>query len=361
MYARFLLPLTAFLFLIPGASAQDATQNNGRPGSLLVFPLFENGQGSFTFVTITNTSDVQGPGAPNSAVVDAHFIYRNGTNCTTSPNTCCLESNNSKPLTPMDTVTVLTSFDTGFQRGYLYVYAEATSSSQTPIKYDNLIGTMSIFDVANIDSFELEPYVFKAIAGSGTTTTDADGDGLRDLNGVEYEAVPDVHLVPRFIGQPDESSLNTASELVLIPLTGGAQFTTVVNFLIYNDNEDQFSAQTTVQCWRRFFLSDISNSFTNSFLMGTNDNPAERMLFAGTSRGTPPNVETGWFKFEGLVANSSATSLTNPALLAARIDRVGIPNTNLTAGIGACLPYGKGVNNTGDLLPFGVLGDTIGQ
>ncbi len=359
MNARFFLPLAAASLLAPGVLAQDATQNNGRPGSLLVFPMFDNQQGIFTFVTVTNSNDTPGSGAPNSPVVDAHFVYRNGVDCSVSPNTCCLETNNTKPLSPNDTITVLTKFDTGWTKGYLYVYAEATGTSSTPIKYDHLMGTMTVFDIANSDSFEVPPYVFKA--GSAITqgnTTDLDGDGLRDLNGNEYEAVPDVHLVPRFIGQPDQVGPNSASELVLIPLTGGAQFTTLVNFLIYNDNEDVFSAQTTVQCWKRLYLNDLSGAFTNNFLVNSNDNPAEYIQLAGTTRGPAPQLETGWFKFEGQIANSSATSKDNPALLGMRIDRVYVPNSNIIAGASAALPYGKGSNPNGDLLPFGVLGDT---
>lgn len=359
MNARILLPLAAASLLAPGALAQDATQNNARPGSLLFFPLFDNTTSVFTFVTVTNSNDTPGSGGPTAAVVDAHFVYRNGADCASNPNVCCLETNNSKPLSPNDTVTVLTKLDTGWTKGYLYVYAEGTGSSQTPIKFDHLMGAMTVFDIANADSYEIQPYVFKAGAGiTQGNTTDLDSDGLRDLNGNEYETVPDVHLVPRFFGQPDQVSTNSSSELVLIPLTGGAQFTTLVNFLIYNDNEEPFSAQTSVQCWKRMYLNDLSNAFTNSFLASTNDSSAEFVQLNGTTRGPAPQLETGWFKFEGLVANSTATSKDNPALLAMRIDRVYVPNSNVQAAAGASLPYGKGSNNTGDLLAFGVLGDS---
>jgi hypothetical protein len=61
-------------------------------------------------------------------------------------------------------------------------------------------------------------------------------------------------------------------------------------------------------------------------------------------------IETGLFWINGLIASSTATSINNPAVLAVLIETV-------NGGSGAVLPYGKGTQDNGDLVPHSVLGD----
>src|SRR6185295_5613193 len=108
--------------------------------------------------------------------------------------------------------------------------------------------------------YSVDAVVFRAVPPE-RALTDIDnggaGDGIRDLDGVEYEMAPSKILIPRFTGQ----STVYQSDLVLIALTGGAGFTTRLDFLVYNDNEEVFSKNFTFRCWRKIPLSTLSTLF----------------------------------------------------------------------------------------------------
>jgi hypothetical protein len=230
------------------------------------------------------------------------------------------------------------------QKGYLYVFAKSFSTGQA-IKFDWLIGTEWQTSAVQGGVFEVGPYVYKAGPRLAQgANTDLDNDGIRDLNGAEYEQSPDHILVPRFFGQIP-GAVN--DDLVLINLTGGAQFYATVNFLVYNDNEEVYSAQYFFQCWTRVPLTTISGVFTNSFLLSSGFAPTERTGIVVNNTA----VKTGWYRIDGGVAQSSAASFSDPAILALQIQSVG------PTGCSADLPFTTGSQNNGDLLPLGVLGD----
>jgi hypothetical protein len=126
----------------------------------------------------------------------------------------------------------------------------------------------------------------------------------------------------------------------MINLTGGSKFTATVDLLIWNDNEEVFSGQYSFDCWEKKELTYVSGAFTQSFLESTNHATGESMSGA----------ETGMFWINGLIASSTATSINNPAVLAVLIETV-------DGGSGAVLPYGKGTQDNGDLVPHSVMGD----
>jgi hypothetical protein len=198
-----------------------------RPGSLLLFPKFDNRQAQRTLLTVTNVHP--------SLTVDVHFVFRS--------ETTCLEFDYNERLTPKDTVTLLTStVNPSHDQGYVYAYAVSTQTGQA-IVHNHLIGqSMSIQGIGTFD-YALDAVSFLGI-GDGVIT-DLDGDGRRDLNGEEYEEAPDELLIPRFLGQTALSS----SEIVLVDLTGGPAFSVVVDFFVYNDNEEGFSGQHAFTCW----------------------------------------------------------------------------------------------------------------
>ena len=84
--------------------------------------------------------------------------------------------------------------------------------------------------------------------------------------------------MPRFLGQDNQF----VSSLVLLNLTGGSQFTAIVNFLGYNDNEEVFSAQESFVCWEKRRLTQISGSFDQVFLAQTNN--ASNEILGANSR-----------------------------------------------------------------------------
>jgi hypothetical protein len=181
--------------------------------------------------------------------------------------------------------------------------------------------------VDGLDAFEysINPVSYEGYAG------DLNGNGLRDMDGSEYEESADEILIPRFLGQNEQRQ----SELILLGLSGGARFDTIVDFLIYNDNEEVFSSEYTFRCWDRVFLTDISGVFENDYLkMWTNNDPQE-LLGA-------PEIETGWFRMDGALASSSSTTITSPAVYGVLVEKIG----NRGA---ADLPFESGLNSKGKL------------
>jgi hypothetical protein len=147
--------------------------------------------------------------------------------------------------------------------------------------------------------------------------------------------------VPRFIGQNMGAGLTSAT-LVLVGLSGGTEFDTNVDFLLYNDNEEVFSTQHTFRSWAKVRLLDISGAFSHEFLRFFTDQDPEEVL-------GDPDAEAGWFSMQGRVANSSAASIYDPAIYGFLIERGG--------GTGAASPPFEQGSRTGHLLPGDVLGD----
>ncbi len=303
--------------------SQAQANSLDKPGSLLLFPYFNNGTASTTLITVTNTnSDFNQNGQLFAGTVDVEFVY--------IEDSFCLEFNRTRRLTPNDTLTVSSSADNpNALRGYVYAFAKSPTTGAA-ISWNWLEGDSIIFSPVRALVTNVPPVVYTAIAANGANT-DGDGDGFRDLNNVEYSANAQELHIPRFVA-------SAGSSLIMIGLTGSG-FRTIVNFLAYNDNEEAFSGQVQFDCWDYKFLQDISGIFTDNFLESTNDNALE----TGVN-----NNETGWLRMVGSTAFSNTQQRSNPAFLAVRVDTL----------VFASLPYGIGTNTNGDLLPLGPFHDT---
>ncbi len=350
--ALFSLTTVAGLGLSPAAQANDTD-----PASLLLFHEFDNRSGLLTLVTVTNTNDddaVEGGNGLQNGTIDVEFVYRgrvancyNGGGNTAEYDPSCLiectEFNRTRRLTPNDTLTVITRVDNPEAvQGYLYVFAKGLGSNSA-VKFDHLIGNSLVIDGLLVFEHAVNAIAYKAGEGLAEgDDTDLDGDGLRDLNGNEYETTSDQLLIPRFFGQ----NIVFKSDLVLINLTGGVEFDATVFFLIYNDNEEVFSAEYRFRCWERVALRRISSVFDSSFLLNqTNDNPQEILGASG--------VATGWMRLDGKIATSQSAAILDPAIEALLIERVRFHQS-------ATLPWTLGEQDNGDLLadgPFGDAGD----
>jgi hypothetical protein len=291
-----------------------------RTGSLLLFPFFDNTRSAVQAFTVTNTSA--------DASVRIEYVYINETNC--------LEFNRTRTLTPNDTITTLSNLDNpNMARGYLYVFAK--NAAGQAITFNNLAGA-TVVATANAGLYEAAPIVFQGLTASNAST-DTDNDGLRDLNGTEYSRTPDELIVPRFFGAASNALSgipNSTPTISLINLSGGASFTAIVDFLVYNDNEEVFSAQTSFSCYKRVPLASINAVFTSNFLASTNDDDSESV----------EGLEMGWYRLDGRIAFSSTSTYTDPAIIAAHLDIL----DGSSVGV---LPYGIGEQSNGDLVVLG--------
>lgn len=301
----------------------NAFAGANQPASLLVYPCYDNSRSTESLITVTNTNTAAG--ATN---VQVEFIYINGSNC--------LETNRTRTLTPGDTLTVLASADNpNANAGYLYVFAKRNGQA---ISFNHLIGTSITLSGSDQRDFQLDAIPFKAIAAEGTATDT--GDGRRDMNDAEYEKAPGELAFPRFFGQGDGAE----SRLVLINLVG-ARFNAVLDFLVYNDNEEVFSAQRTIDCWDRVQLGDVNGVFDNYFLYNNTTHNQQEV------HGIDVN-ETGWFTVKGTVANSSANVVLNPAILGALVE-------SLEGDGGGMLPWQLGAGRNGELLNLSIISDIV--
>lgn len=339
-------------------------KNRRQPGSLLLFPEYRNGPGQVTVYTVTNTNCEFFDGG-----VDVEFRYIDGDSC--------LESNQAETLTPCDTITLLTSSHVGSDQGYAYAYARDSAQTSpvnaagTPIVFNHLVGSLLVVDGWKSLEYSINAVSFKGVGDEGTSTdrespgpvAGVTGDGIRDLDGVEYEEAPDKILIPRFLGQdPVLQKRGLHSDLILIALSGGRLFEasaanpgggTTILINGWNDNEVIFSLEHTFDCWQKLRLGLLQSgdlvtpvpgttAFDNDTLDDFFDDPDE---IAGAN-----GLESGWFWIDGLVASSTAESITDPAVYAVLIETI-------RGRSAADLPFEYCSQKNGDLLPGSILGD----
>jgi hypothetical protein len=333
-----------YTFCSPIVITQCNERNRRECGSLLLYPEIDNTPGVLTMLTVT-----MGCCEPPTGSTIVEFRFIRSTNCS--------ESNQSFTLTPCDTITMISSaVNSGgpYSRGYAYAYAKNNIPSPnnptgTPIVFNHLIGQELILDSVQALDYGMNAVSFKGYGANGNdvadnTPNDDDGDGIRDLNGPtdrhpEYDEAPDSILIPRFLGQTPGI---TDSHLILINLSGGAAFTTVVSFLAFDDSENPFSATYAFYCWAKPSLLDINATFLNTLLQSTSTSNEIVGL---------PGQKAGWFTVDGLVANSTQEAINDPAIYAVLVECL---------GPGRCvadLPWELCSQKNGDLLPVNPLGD----
>lgn len=344
IFSEVFLTVTYVYCITPGGGGDRGCACNGpaphyrRPGSMLLFPEFDNRHGDVTVLTVTNTDC--GVSSPD---VEIEYIYINKDDCE--------EFNRTETLTACDTLTLLTNFHNPQQeQGYVFVFAK--DEDDNPIVWNHLIGNLLV--ISGLESFDysVNPVAFRGIGNRqgivqpDGSPTDLDGDGILDLDNAEYDPAPDTIMVPRFLGQDEPTKKGGAliqSQLILIALSGGAAFSeTRIDCLLYNDNEESFSFDHTFYCWDKPYLRDITFAFSNNFLKTTDHDPDE-ILGA-------PSRESGWLCCDGGVASSLQESIEDPAFYMVLVERVG------SFGV-ADLPFECGTQLNGALLPRDLLGD----
>ena len=293
------------------------------PASLLIYPEFNNLDGVVSVLTITNTNRFES--------IDAKFEYVD--------RETCQAFDRRELLTENDKLTLITNYhNPQHERGYVYVYAECVDGND-PVVFNHLIGNLMIVDGIEGLAYSVNPFCHKGVglpgvyASCGLLKTDLDDDGIRDLDELEYDPVADQMLVPRFLGQTEQFQ----SELILIGMSGGSKFTTIVDLTIYNDNQEAFSAGYEFYCWTRAPLLDISQVFSRNFLVTTTHDPREILGQDGE--------EAGWFRVNGASAFSTQHTIIDPAVYAVLVESVGEDR------FVADLPFEFWCQDNGKLLP----------
>src|SRR5690606_10578274 len=143
----------------------------------------------------------------------------------------------------------------------LVVSAQNPALVDTNWSFNHLIGSEQIVSAGGgMYSLNAIPFIspqpFKA-------ATDIDQDGRLDFSGAERAGIAHELSLDGYFGA-------IAGELVLISLPRG-EYLTNVNFIIYNDDEFQLSAQYAFACWTRVPLSPISGYFPAAGLATTPD------------------------------------------------------------------------------------------
>jgi hypothetical protein len=184
--------LTGLTALASLGMASEAMADGRNPGSLLLYPEFDNRAGVVTVVTVTNT-DATGDD------VDVEFVYIGRYNV--AGDVDCEEFNRTETLTANDTLTLLTTFhNPQHEQGYLYVFARDGVNS--PIAHNYLIGNVMTVEGLTAFEYSVNPVAYEGIA------PEVDNNGVRKLDGNQYEQSAGEILVPRFLGQGGTSTLS---------------------------------------------------------------------------------------------------------------------------------------------------------
>ncbi len=311
------------------------------PGSALVYPIHRSGKGSFlqpffTVISVTNTNVNPVAGSTN---VQFDYVNTVRNPIDSKLPLDCFVVDRVEVLTPADTLSVLTRCHNAADdlEGYVVVTAQNPSLFKSAWSFNHLVGSEFVINSQG-GIYSLNAIPFSAIADQGMPT-DADMDGQLDFDGVEYEEVPDKLYLDVFLAVEKSS-------LTLLNLTGGTQFTALVKFDIFNDNEFPLSATVAFRCWMEEKLSDISLVFDDHFLHNNTPNdPVELDIDCDNE----DELETGWAIIDGIVANSSVESIPDPALLGA----VTAGPALLIFSGGRTLWGSEETQDNGDFLKFG--------
>ncbi|MEQ8764502.1 MAG: hypothetical protein RL885_11280 [Planctomycetota bacterium] len=296
-FSKALLSIVAAAGLLAGF-ASETFAGGRQPGSLLVYPVYLSDGSGMTCINVTNTWDAPtfNPNTNLDGVIDVHFIYIDGEYWT--------EFNRYERLTPNDTLGVLAG-DHNPNSEFGFVYCVALDPvTQEPVDRDYLVGDELVMDSNNGAYYQINAWAFAAVAGDGNPT-DVNANGHLDLDGSEYEQAPDKLILSSFIG--DYAPAGFMPHLILVSLVCDSDYESTIDFEIFNNNEQEFSATYKFRCWALVRLADIDSVFTELFLRTTNH--ADELA-----------AQTGWARIDGdraidVVGNQAA--INDPALIGA--------------------------------------------
>jgi len=269
----------------------------GRPGSVLVFPLFDSSDAANTIITVTNTNEdriVCSPTDLRGGDVEIVYFYIDGETwrCTDV----------TEPLTPGDTISVLTNrHNPNMERGFLVVQARDPETF-LPVDFDFLIGSAIVVNTDFDFSWSYLPYSFEAVFTNpverdrcGRTLIEDDGCvkfGNPDEEGpgtTYYDRFPDTLLIDRFFGEGGDDgapAFTFTNRLVLLSTDPGFEDPeeTRISIVGFNNNERRFSRSFDFICFLESTLADIT--------LGT----SQESLDVNSDEDELGGVNTGWMR-----------------------------------------------------------------
>ncbi|MBI1850557.1 MAG: hypothetical protein HYR85_09460 [Planctomycetes bacterium] len=280
------------LLTAPAIAQPSNGPSVGRPGSLLVFPVFDTRTAVSTALTVTNTNLDRTPCGParyRSGDVLVHTVYVSATGCS--------ETDRSELLSPGDTLCVdVASHGPTADKGWAWVEARDPETGRT-IDYDFLIGSAVITNSTGGFAWEYAPYAFRCLreeanspfgdSACGFAFAEPAESTTADFDGAEYDLFPQTLLLPRFLGEGrvDARSNDTVTGRLYLMSTKATRST--MDFRFFNNNETMYSRSLNVQCWLESTLTQI-NGIARIDNLSLMSNPNE---FSG--------MPTGWLKLDG--------------------------------------------------------------
>jgi len=150
-----------------------------------------------------------------------------------------------------------------------------------PVSGNHLKGEATLVSTDTGDASKYNAVAFLGFDQDGNNTLCIGGGDQNDADlcpvGAEYSACPDTLIMNHFAEGADdplfgpESTVST--ELTVVPCTEDfeqqAPSRVVVQFQLFNEFENRFSASTTVDCWGNFFLEDVQARLFDVRTLGT--------------------------------------------------------------------------------------------
>lgn len=161
----------------------------------------------------------------------------------------------------------------GFQGELLCVEVDITGS---PIDGNHLKGEATLLTTANSDVSKYNAIGIQSTGAANATCPDQDGNCILLLNNPrgettgEYNACPETLVLNHFADgliDPAQKEFShpgeITNELTLVPCSKDFENQrpgqVTVQFLIFNEFEERFSASFTVVCWKNTLLTDIDS------------------------------------------------------------------------------------------------------
>jgi len=329
-------PLVAALALLgPALQAQPIYLE---PGSVLIYPVVDSrrGAGTGTVISVTNTNgniSIEPNTQTPFGTTQVRFYY--ATFAGQGPGGWQL-TDIPELLTPNDILTVLAGdHNPQTELGWLFIVAEDPETEEL-IDFDYLVGDEVVVDTSENESVSFPAMAFQSLSQENNpvpglnarsslgywfadrAVNGGNANNAADFNGLEYVRWPNEILLSSFL---ELSNLTTqgADLIFLSPL--GADFRVGLRFLIYDNEEDQFSRTFTFFCWTQVPLQNISSVVRN--------------LHGGEDPRTPPEeLDSGWMRVSGDVAVNPITRylVQDPPFVGAVVQRVIAPGANYEFG-----------------------------